>query len=49
MSYEPSGVLVTDVQAQHVCWLPLANRQKPNAYGADPVDALSTSLLHVLL
>ena len=49
MSCEQSGVLVTDLQARHVYWLPLANRQKPNAYGADPVDALSTSLLHVLL
>jgi MFS family permease len=48
VSCEQSGVLVTDVQAQHVYWLPLTNRQKPDAYGANPVDAWSTSLLHVL-
>jgi hypothetical protein len=49
MSYEHSGVPVAGLQVQYVYWLPLANRQQPNAYGADPVDALSASLLHVLL
>jgi len=49
MNCEQSGLLVTDLQAQPVYWLPLANRQKPNAYGADAVDAWSISLLHVLL
>lgn len=38
MSYKQSGVPVAGLQVQHVYWLPLAYRQKPDAYGLDPVD-----------
>ena len=48
MSCEQSGVPVAGLQAQPVYWLPLANRQKPDAYGLTPLIAFSTSLLHVL-
>ncbi len=48
MSCGQSGVPVAGLQAQPVYWLPLANRQKPDAYGVEPIDALSTPLLHVL-
>jgi hypothetical protein len=38
VSYKQSGVPVAGLQVQHVYWLPLAYRQKPDAYGLDPVD-----------
>jgi len=40
MSCERSGVPVAGLQAPHVYLLPLANRQKPDAYGVDPVDRI---------
>ena len=40
MSCDQSGVLGTDLQAQHVCWLSLANGQKPDAYGVDRIDCM---------
>jgi hypothetical protein len=48
VSCEQSSVPVAGVQAQPGDWLALATWQKPDVYGVNPVDCLSTSLRHVL-